>query len=103
MTERILEQLVRRLPDAPKTEDERALLADLLEDAETWICAYTRRTTMPDELSSIAVRLAAIYYNRMGVEGESSHSEGAVTRAIDAVPADIRSALAPYRLARTVH
>lgn len=100
MTDKMLEQLRRRIPEENVSS---GLLMDLLEDAEAWICAYTRRQNMPDELSGIAVRLAAINYNRLGLEGESSHSEGAVSRSIDAVPADIRGALAPYRLARTVH
>ena len=103
MTATMLEQLQRRLPDVHPDADSIALLSDLLEEAEAWILAYTRRTTMPDDLSSIAVRLATISYNRLGVEGESNHSEGAVTRTIETLPADIREALMSHRIARTVH
>ncbi len=102
MTDAMLEQLLRRLPDAPRDEDTRTLLQDLLKDAEAWICAYTRRAAVPEGLSSIAVRLAVVSYNRMGLEGETAHGEGGTSRTIESVPRDIREALAPYRLARTV-
>lgn len=99
----MLERLARRLPDAPQTEETRALLRDLLEDAQAWALAYTRRKALPEELSSIVLRLAAMLYNRMGIEGEATHAEGGITLSIDAVPLDIREALNAYRLARTAH
>jgi hypothetical protein len=36
------------------------------------------------------------------MEGETSHSEGSVSRSVDGLPADIRAALGPWTLARTV-
>lgn len=100
--ESLLEKFQRRLPDAPADEDARALYYDLLEDAQTWVLAYTRRETLPEELAPIVMRLAVIAYNRMGIEGEQSHSEGGTSRTLETIPLDIREALASYRLARTV-
>ena len=70
----MLEKLKRRLPDA---EDE-ALLGDLLGEAGAFLRAYTNRAELPEALEDAQVRVAAILYNRIGMEGESSHSEGGV-------------------------
>ena len=47
--------------------------------------------------------LAAMLYNRMGMEGESAHSEGGVSRTAAALPDDLRAWLNCWRLARTAH
>ena len=96
----MLEKLRRRLPDVG-TEAE-ALLTDLLDDAGRFICAYTMRKAVPEELQGAQVELAAIYYNRMGMEGEKAHNEGGVSRTAEALPGDIAAQLRPWRLARTV-
>lgn len=90
-----VKKLLRRIPDA-----EEALAADMLDDAEAFILAYTGRTDIPETLYHIVVQLAVIYYNRMGMEGETSHSEG-VSRTVEMLPEDIRRQLNPYRIART--
>ena len=86
-----------RLPDA--TND--ALLQSLLYEAGAAILTMTNRDTLPDALAFAQIKLAAIAYNRMGVEGEASHSEGGVSVSIDALPDNIRREIAPWRLART--
>ena len=96
----MLEKLRRRLPDADETEE--ALLTDLLEDAERFICAFTRRVNVPEALRGAQVELAAVFYNRMGMEGEASHNEGGVSRTAQALPEDIAAQLRPWRLAQTV-
>lgn len=93
-------KLRRRLPDAP--ENATDLLQDLIRDAVDFVLSYTGRTNLPPQLEGACVKLAAIEYNRMGMEGENSHSEGSVSRSVEAVPADIRAALSPWTLARTV-
>lgn len=90
----MLAQLKRRIPGA--TDD--ALLTDLLEEAGAFIRAYTRRASVPEDLKSAQVRLAVILYNRMGMEGESLHSEGEISHTADALPADLRHWLNAYRL-----
>lgn len=89
-----MERLRARLPDA-----DGALLESLLADACSAICAYTRRSALPDVLVGAQVELAVIYYNRQGIEGESSHSEGGVSRGMDALPEGVMAQLRPYRLA----
>lgn len=79
-----------------------AVLEAVLEDARGMILACTGRTELPLALETAQVQLAAVLYNRLGTEGESSHSEGGVSRAMDALPDDIRRQIAPYRLARVV-
>lgn len=90
----MLAQLKRRIPGA--TDD--ALLTDLLEEAGAFIRAYTRRASVPEDLKSAQVRFAVILYNRMGMEGESLHSEGEISHTADALPADLRRWLNAYRL-----
>ena len=94
----MLEKLFRRIPDA---EDEE-LLGDLLEDAGRMIMAYTGRGEVPVALEGAQVALAAVLYNRMGMEGEVSHSEGGVSRSVELLPEDLKRQLNPFRLAKAV-
>lgn len=94
----MLEKLKRRLPDAK----DDALLTDLLEEARAFILAYTGRDEVPETLGDAQVRIAAILFNRMGMEGEASHGEGGVTRTAEALPEDLKRWLNRERLAKTV-
>lgn len=94
----MLARLKLRLPEV---EDD-ALLTDLLEEAGAFIRAYTRRSEVPKELQDAQMRIAAILYNRMGMEGETQHSEGGVSRTAQALPEDLKRWLNGWRLARTV-
>lgn len=93
----MLERLRVRLPGV---QDE--LLAACIEDASASICAYTGRAAVPEGLSGVQVRLAVVYYNRMGIEGETAHAQGGVSRSMESMPADIAAQLRPHRLARVV-
>lgn len=94
----MLERLKKRIPDA---KDE-SLLLELLTAAGDAICTYTGRAEVPAPLESVQVVLAAVSYNRMGMEGEISRNEGGISRSIEPLPEDIRRQLNPWRLARTV-
>jgi len=96
----MLEKLMRRLPDAG--EDKRQLLEDILEDAGRAICAFTCRDSVPEALTGVQVQMAAVMFNRMGMEGEESHDEGGIVRRVEAMPEDIACQLRPWRLVRTV-
>lgn len=96
----MLERLMRRLPDAG--EDKRELLEELLEDAGRAICAFTCRDSVPGALEGAQVQLAAVMFNRMGMEGEASHDEGGVVRRAEAMPEDIACQIRPWRLVRAV-
>ena len=89
-----VERLKRRIP---AISDE--LARDLTDDAERFIKAYTGRRDVPDGLRHVITQLAVIYYNRQGIEGETSHGEG-VSRSMELLPDDIKRQLLPYRVAR---
>lgn len=93
----MLAKLMRRIPDA---KDE-ALLGDLLGEAGSFLRAYTGRSVLPEALEDAQVRVAAILYNRMGMEGEASHGEGGITRTAEALPEDLKRWLNAWRLAKT--
>lgn len=55
-------------------------LADILiESAQNAICDLIGREMFPERLYDVCVELALIAYNRAGMEGESSRSEGGVS------------------------
>lgn len=88
-------RLQARLPNADAN-----LLNALYEEAEGMILAYTCRRTLPAVLETAAVQMAIVLYNREGTEGETSHSEGGVSRVMDGLPEEIKRQCMPYRLAR---
>lgn len=94
----MLERLKQRLPDGTS----EALLQELLQSAEGIICAYTARTEMPEALSAAQLEIAVILFNRMGMEGESAHVEGSISRSAESLPEFLRRQLNPWRLARAV-
>ena len=98
--EKLIQAMRLRLPDAKDASDE--MLLAHLTDAKALLLAMTWRQTLPEALESAQVRLAIILFNRMGMEGESAHSEGGVSRDAEALPEDVRRQLNPWRLARTV-
>lgn len=80
----MLAALRLRLPDAAAETD--ALLSGLLEDAGALIRALTWREETPAGLENAQVRLGAVLYNRMGMEGETEHQEGDVRRTAAVCP-----------------
>lgn len=92
-----LTALKLRLPD--ETND--ALLQSLILEAGAAIKSLTNRDEVPTALGYTQVKLAAVAYNRMGIEGEASHAEGGVIVGIELMPENLRREIAPWRLART--
>ena len=92
-----LDRLRLRLPQA-----QESLLGALVEEAEGMILAFTGRAALPPALTPACVQLAAVLYARQGIEGQTAHSEGGVSRTLEAMPEEIRRQIAPYRLARIV-
>ena len=97
MTRTALERLKARVPGI---RDD--LAADLLDEAEHAVLAYTNRTKLPDDMIAAKIKLALIYYNREGMEGETARSQGGVSQTFDAegLPKEIKDMLRPRRLAR---
>ena len=96
----LLTRLKRRLNITGEEKDE--LLCDLLADAHALMLAFMNRTELPEALFPALIRLSCILYNRLGIEGESHHSEGSVSLTVDSLPQEITLQLMPYRLLRTV-
>ena len=95
----MIAQLRLRLPDADDAPD--ALLSSLLDDAASLIRALTWRDTVPGGLENAMLRLAVIFFNRMGMEGEKEHTEGDVRRSAADLPDALRREITAYRLAKT--
>lgn len=96
----LLEELRALLPDAKEVSD--ALLALLLRRAEAFILSYCRRASLSPQLIPVQTQLAVVFFNRMGIEGESAHDEGSVRRTLDALPREIRQTLTDQRLVQAV-
>ena len=95
-----LDRLKRKINITVNAQDLK--LNDMLVDAEDAILAHTKRVTLPTVLDSFVERIALIWYNREGIEGETSHSEGGISRSIEALPSDILNTINEYRVAKTV-
>ena len=95
----LLFSLRQRLPDAAESSDE--LLLSLLRDAAAFICAITWRERVPPGLESAQLRLAVIFFNRMGMEGEKERTEGDIRRSVSDLPDALRREIYAYRLGRT--
>lgn len=76
----------------------------LLDDAEADILGYCQRDELPFGLYSAQRELAIIRYNKEGVEGQTSHSEGGISRSWgeNDIPQSMKSVLNQYRLAKVV-
>lgn len=96
----LLDRVKARLPTS--AGEKEALLDELILDATDAVKAYLGRDSVPAPCESAVVRLTIIQYNRLGMEGETSHSEGGISVGVEALPDDVKAMLRPYRLIRTV-
>ena len=57
----------------------------------------TGKETMPERYENEQIEIAQYFINKMGAEGELSHSEGGVTRTYgsDDIPASLRARITP--------
>ncbi len=97
MTE-FLDNLKRRLRITGEEQD--ALLLDLLTDAKAFAMGYTGRNPLPEAAGGVIVELAAISFNRLGMEGQSDHGEGSVSIRVDGLPAMLKAQLDGIRIAK---
>lgn len=68
-----------------------------LSMAEDAVLDYIGRSELPKGAESIVIKLAVIYYNRLGNEGESSRSEGGISQSFSTdIPMDIQRQLWNY-------
>lgn len=82
--------------------DQDDLLQMFLDDAETDVLTWTNRATLPAALEATVRQIATIRYNMQGVEGQSSHGAGGVSRSFDVLPKDLKSTILSHRLLKAV-
>lgn len=70
----------------------------ILEDAQNDVLIWTNRVKIPPILESTVRQIAIIRYNMQGVEGQSSHSEGGISRSFDDLPQSIQNTINQSRL-----
>lgn len=79
-----------------------SVLQLLLDDVQSDILTWTNRTTLPTALYPTVRQIAVIRYNMMGVEGQKSHAEGAVSRTFEELPKSIQHTITAYRRLKLV-
>lgn len=82
--------------------DQDDLLQILLDDAEADVLTWTNRATLPVQLEATVRQIATIRYNVQGIEGQTTHSEGGISRSFDLLPKDVQSTINSFRLLKAV-
>ena len=86
------DKLLILLGNPPESEVE--LIDTCLSMAQDAVLDYIQRAELPTAAESVVIKLAIIYYNRLGNEGESSRTEGGISQSfITDIPKDIQRQL----------
>ncbi|MEG0451278.1 MAG: phage head-tail connector protein [Lysinibacillus sp.] len=96
MTRSQLDKL--KIPLGIKDDLQDDLLQLFLDDARDDILTWTNRKDIPIALESVQRQIATIRYNMQGVEGQSSHSEGGISRSFESLPQSIQNTINQSRL-----
>lgn len=91
-----LEKLKINLGITDSNQD--ALLQLTLDDIATDILTWTNRVELPPLLESVQRQIAVIHYNKQGIEGQTSHSEGGISRSFEDLPQSIQNTINQFRL-----
>lgn len=92
-----LEKLKLKLGDSIADTSQNDLLQMYLDDANDYILSQTHLDAVPTVLLSTQAELAIIYYNRQGIEGQTAHSEGGISRNFEGIPESISKKIRSYR------
>ena len=68
-----------------------SLLEDLLEDAKDIICNIRNSDIVESKYLGVQIRIAVELYNKIGVEGQTGHSENGIGRSYE--KADVSDSL----------
>ena len=91
----MLDRLLRLLDNLPECEIETVEVCR--EMAERAVLDYIGREELPRGADCIVDKLAVIYYNRLGNEGENSRTEGGISQSFNSdIPMDILRQLRNY-------
>ncbi|GLC88698.1 phage head-tail connector protein [Lysinibacillus piscis] len=96
MSQTQLDKLKMTLGISDDTKD--AELQLILDDVQDDILTWTNRAELPKLLESTIRQIAVIRYNMQGVEGQTSHSEGGISRSFDVLPQSIQNIIIQARL-----
>lgn len=81
-------------------ESDEELLSLLFTMAEEKVLSLTNRSKMIYPLQPVVREWTVVAYNRLGMQGETSRSEGGISSAFAEIPQDISEAIKRYRLGR---
>lgn len=81
-----------------KDNNEDPLIELLLDEAKETILDITNLDIIPLGLEGAQRDLAIIAYNKIGVEGETSHSEGGISRNYEDIPSSLMKKLKAFRI-----
>jgi hypothetical protein len=81
-----LERLKIKLGIAVADTTKDNLLIIKLEDAKDAILELIHLDEVPQRLLSTQEELVIIAYNKLGIEGQTSHSEGGISRSFEDIP-----------------
>ena len=81
-------------------ESDEELLSLLLTMAEEKVLSLAWRTKMIYPLKPAVREWATVAYNRLGMQGETSRSEGGISSAFAEIPKEIEETIKRYRLVR---
>jgi hypothetical protein len=79
-----------------------SILGLLLDDVEIDLLTWTNRSKLPTALEPSQRQIAVIRYNMLGIEGQTSHSEGGVSRSFEELPVSVRKTISQFRKAKVV-
>lgn len=91
----LFQRFQRRFGGTVEAADKEFIL-QALDDAANAVCDLTGRETVPERLVDVQIELAIIAYNKRGAEGESSRSEGGVSRSFEALSPLMQKRLLNY-------
>lgn len=95
-----LQKLKLLLGIADDTQD--GLLSLLLDDVQADLLSWTNRQTLPIGLEPTQRQIAIMRYNKQGVEGQTSHSEGGISRSFEDLPKGLQASIIQMRLVKLV-
>lgn len=91
----MIQRLLLLLGNPPECEMETVEACRSM--AEEAVLDYIGRDTLPRGADCIVDKLAVIYYNRLGNEGETARTEGGISQSFNTdIPMDIQRQLRNY-------
>lgn len=78
------------------------LLQVMLDDVKTDLLTWTNRIELPMSLEPTQRQIVIIRYNKQGIEGQTSHSEGGISRAFEDLPPSLQKTINEKRLLKAV-